>query len=188
MSELNKGPTCDVGPSKCSSQACQSKDKEFDNRAINKRASSTTRQHFTTDDTAPPTGNGAAYPIDGATVFDCEVAPNYTLIMFMEPGGTVRYFEHTDNNPVAPNELRAYLDGRLLAGFNSSHYDDHIVRAVLDGKSVGDVYKKSKELIHSRWVAPCSYPRSIDLMACVPQVSLKMLAIRMRLDKCLDAH
>lgn len=76
-------------------------------------------------------------------IFDIEVVPNLVLICFKAYGKDqecVRWY-----NP-DPNQIE-WLMGQKLVGFNNRAYDNHIVYARYLGKSIGECYKISKDII-----------------------------------------
>ena len=76
-------------------------------------------------------------------VYDCEVFPNYFLMVLYRDG---KYWEYED-----PNEVSKLLDRSaniILAGFNNRAYDDIILQSIWQGNTTLDsIYDLSSKLI-----------------------------------------
>jgi len=122
-------------------------------------------------------------------IFDFEVYPNWNHVTFLDQEGNFTQF----NAPIDSEELRTFVKGKTLIGFNSNHYDNYILSAVLSDMKIGMVYRLSKDLVESgkrAWDLEQSYGLErltkgngfdfIDLMPLVAGFSgLKMFGARM---------
>ena len=121
-------------------------------------------------------------------IFDFEVYPNWNHVTFLDQEGNFTQF----NAPIDSESLRAFVKGKTLIGFNSNHYDNYILSAVLSDMKIGMVYRLSKDLVESgkrAWDLEQSYGLErltkgngfdfIDLMPLAGKISLKTLGARM---------
>lgn len=129
-----------------------------------------------------------SYPVAGATVYDIETFPNFILFAFLEPDGCVREFRATPDEALDASALADYTDGRLLVGFNSNHFDDHLLGLAIQGAGVDTLYQRAQAIIggqlpRSPGGGLRTHPRSIDLFEVLGGAaragSLKLLAARM---------
>lgn len=62
-------------------------------------------------------------------VFDCEVFAHDWIVVMKNTETAVRVIVHNDNEQL----IDFFRENPLMCGFNSKHYDDHIVRTILAG-------------------------------------------------------
>lgn len=125
-------------------------------------------------------------------LFDVELYSNYLLIAFMcyETGQVVMFEEFEDNKPNL-RKLKWMIDNLLLIGFNSRHFDQHILWAYLAGRDTEQLKNlanciilgemKQKEL-ESKFQFKIGHFNHIDLQQVAPaaaqQLSLKHYGAR----------
>lgn len=76
-------------------------------------------------------------------VFDCEVFLHDWVFIAKNSVTGVRVVIHNDNDAV----VEFFQQNPLMCGFNSKHYDDHIVKAIIGGASPEQVKEINDEII-----------------------------------------
>lgn len=120
------------------------------------------------------------------TIFDVEVCPNRAMVGFKDiTTGEIKQFEHNEGD-----SIREYIKDRILIGFNSKNYDNLIVTAMMNGRSIKRIYEISMDLIDGegmRWDYDNEIENDIDIMEVAPgQASLKLYASRLQVKKLQD--
>lgn len=125
---------------------------------------------------------------DDIYIFDFEVTKYDWLVVFKQVGADYHIVMHNDND-----EVKSFMTGLdpLLCGFNSKHYDDFIMRAVLMGYSPEEV-KEVNDLIIKEDISGWDIPMmkqsgiwfdSFDLMDdCQAGTSLKSIEGHLGMD------
>ena len=139
-----------------------------------------------------------------AIVFDCEVYPNYFCIALKSTDGAVnQLFEMRGEDMVAEEEylkdLKQLFEQREchLAGFNCQGYDLYIIKGLMRGLKVKQLYKLSQALINGerfdndrvKQYAPKHDCGIIDIMAIIRRgmpVGLKTYGLRINFNKIAE--
>lgn len=125
-------------------------------------------------------------------VYDLEVFPNLLTAVFKNTETEeVKEFLMQERKHYAP--LHEFLETKpWLVGFNSVRYDDIILTAILNNKTVGEVYKVSKEIIEEDKRFYDVKVSSLDLMLInnyenqAKRTSLKWVSYAMRAKNLAD--
>lgn len=99
---------------------------------------------FKSDDPAPSieTKEDLTKPI---AFFDCEVFPNLIVVCYKLAGKNNKCVRLI--NPTS-KDILYLLDHFRLIGFNNRSYDNHIIYAILIGKTTEEIYQISKKIIN----------------------------------------
>lgn len=129
-------------------------------------------------------------------VYDIEVYPNYMLVGFMSTvTKRTKLFETFDQfSDIQIKRMRRLMSSNLVS-FNGKSYDDPIFTYMLSGKTVSQVYRKSKAIIESQTRYWEVYDKmkiekefeSVDLIDVAPgQAGLKLYGARLNSKKLQD--
>lgn len=91
-------------------------------------------------------------------VYDCEVFAHDWLVVFNESNGNFRSFW---NDPAGLKEYMEARDESVFVGFNSKHYDQYIVKAIVAGCEPEEVKEVNDFIIESD-EPPWSHPYIAD--------------------------
>lgn len=129
-------------------------------------------------------------------VYDIEVYPNYMLVGFMSTvTKRTKLFQTFDQFTDIQIKRMRRLMGSDLVSFNGKSYDDPIFTYMLSGKTVSQVYRKSKAIIESQTRYWEVYDKmkiekefeSVDLIDVAPgQAGLKLYGARLNSKKLQD--
>ena len=125
------------------------------------------------------------YSVDNRVAYDIEVSPNYFLVGFLFPDGTLYQYSFTDTDISNYQGLRDFVNWIEqsefnLVGFNSNSYDDVVLSEFLASPGVTTAYRTSLAIIEEGrpvWDFIQDI-RSIDLIRVLPNsMSLKKIGV-----------